>query len=80
MILIKDDAHDLGYMSYKSRNSHKYNGEVQPDYHSNLNHWQVGSVLFLLSRFMALADSSSEVLEIADEMEENENELIDEGV
>ena len=52
-----------------------YNNNV-----SNLHHWQVGSVLVLLSQFMAVADTASETLEIADEMEENENELIDEGV
>lgn len=80
MILIKDDAHDLKFMSYKSRNSHKYHGVVQTDHPSNLHHWQVGSVLVLLSQFMAVADTASETLEIADEMEENENELIDEGV
>ena len=80
MILTKDDAHDFGFMFYKSRNSHKYHGVVQPDHPSNLYHWQVGSVLVLLSQFMALADTASEALEIADEMEENGNELIDEGV
>ena len=81
-MIYKDDAHDFGFMFYISRNSHKYHGVVQPDHPSNLYHWQVGSVLVLLSQFMALAlaDTAPEALEIADEMEENGNELIDEGV
>jgi len=68
--MIRDDANDLGFMSYRSRNSHKYYGVISPDHPSNLHHWQVGSVLVLLSQFMALADTASEALEIASEMEE----------
>jgi hypothetical protein len=58
----------------------KFHAVVQPDHPSNLHHWQVGSVLVLLSQFKPLADTASEALEIADVMEENENELIDEGL
>lgn len=69
--MIKDDAHDLGFMSYRSRNSHKYHGVIKPDHPSNLHHWQVGSALVLISQLMALADTASEAMEIADEMEED---------
>ena len=72
--MIKDDAHDLGFTSYRSRANHKYHGVVRPDHPSALHHWQIGSMLVLLSQFLALADTAAEAAEIAEEIND-ESEL-----
>lgn len=66
--LIHDDKGDLGYFSYRGRNSHRYHGVPAPDHPSALHHWQAGALLVLLSLGLTLNNLANEAKEIQDEM------------
>lgn len=51
--LIKDDAGDLGYFTYRNRNRHTYHGKKSPHHPSPVHHYMLGTGLCLLSYFMA---------------------------
>lgn len=51
--LIRDDASDLGYFTYRNRRRHKYHGKLAPDHPSPFHHYQIGTILVLLSDFLA---------------------------
>jgi hypothetical protein len=61
--MIHDDRHDLGYFSYKSRNSHRYNGKLAPIHESVLHHWQLGSILVLMSQLIHLAQMGASAMD-----------------
>lgn len=51
--LIRDDKGDLGYLTYRNRRRHRYHGKLAPDHPSPVHHWQLGTLLILLSDFLA---------------------------
>lgn len=51
--LIRDDAGDLGYFNYRNRKRHKYHGIKSPHHPSPWHHYQVGTVVSLLSYALA---------------------------
>lgn len=53
--LIADDKHDIGYYSYRNRNSHFYHGRKAPHHPSVMHHWQVGGLLMFGAQMMAAA-------------------------
>lgn len=58
--LIHDDRGDLGYTTYKGRTSHFYNGRRSPDHVSPLHHWQVGTLLCLMSQILSVSNVAAE--------------------
>ncbi len=51
--LIKDDKGDLGTFNYRNRKRHTYHGKKAPNHPSPFHHYQVGTVIYLTSLFMA---------------------------
>lgn len=51
--LIRDDASDLGYFTYRNRKRHKYHGKHAPHHPSPFHHYQIGSLLVLASYIFA---------------------------
>jgi hypothetical protein len=58
--LIYDDKADLGFTSYKGRSSHKYHGKNAPNHPSPAHHWMAGTLLVMVSQFMALAATAQQ--------------------
>lgn len=48
--LIEDDRHDIGYTTYRNRNSHYYHGKRSPNHDSPWHHWQIGGILYIISQ------------------------------
>lgn len=63
--LIQDDKGDLGWMSYRNRNTHTYHGKVAPHHPSPLHHWQAGTLLCMLAQFMSIGALASDLTETA---------------
>jgi hypothetical protein len=51
--LIRDDAGDLGYLTYRNRKRHTYHGKKSPHHPSPLHHYQIGTIITLSSYFLA---------------------------
>jgi hypothetical protein len=66
--LIRDDASDLGYASYRGRQNHIYHGVRSPDHPSPLHHYQVGTVLCMVAQLLQLSTVASEAQEIAEDL------------
>jgi hypothetical protein len=65
--LIKDDAGDLGYFSYRNRRRHRYRGKPSPHHPSPLHHYHFGTLLCLTSYILA-------PLALASDMQEDSNQ------
>ena len=48
--LIEDDRADIGYTTYRNRNSHYYHGKKSPDHESPFHHWQIGGIAYIISQ------------------------------
>lgn len=51
--LIRDDKGDLGMLTYRNRRRHRYHGRRSPHHESPFHHWQAGTILVLMSDFLA---------------------------
>lgn len=51
LALVKDDASDIGWLTYKNRRLHRYHGKKAPDHESPFHHWQIGTILMLIGQF-----------------------------
>ena len=69
--LINDDSGDLYRTTYKYRPRYKYHGKRAPHHESPLHHWQLGTILVLLSQFGVLANTAMEAQEIVRGMEDD---------
>lgn len=77
--MIKDDRGDLGYASYRGRNSHIYHGSRSPNHSSPFHHYQVGTLLCLASQFLRLSTVAAEAQEAQaefDDIDFSEDEVI----
>jgi len=50
--MIKDDAHDLGWASYRGRRLSHYNGRHSPNHDSPVHHWMIGTALCLSAQVL----------------------------
>lgn len=80
--MIKDDASDLGWTTYKNRRLHHYAGRHAPNHSQPVHHWQVGTLMCIASQLMALASTAidaqntyAEIQAQLNEGEENDSKL-----
>ena len=68
--LIKDDKGDLGYLQYRNRRRHRYHGKISPHHPSPVHHYQIGTVIGLISYALApiamAIDLKEELQDISD--------------
>jgi len=61
--LIEDDRHDIGYTTYRNRNSHYYHGRKSPNHESPWHHWQIGGILYIISQIAGAIALTREIQE-----------------
>lgn len=64
--LVRDDAGDLGYASYRGRHNHIYHGKRSPDHPSPFHHYQVGTLMCLAAQLLQLGTVADEAREVAE--------------
>ena len=68
--LIKDDASDLGYASYRGRANHIYHGVRSPNHPSPFHHYQIGTALCMLAQILQLSTVAAEASEVAEDIQD----------
>ena len=58
--MIKDDKGDLGWITYRNRRLHHYQGHVAPHHPEPLHHYMFGTALCFLAQFAALISAAQE--------------------
>ena len=66
--LIRDDAGDLGYLTYRNRRRHRYHGRIAPDHPSPVHHYMAGTGILLMSYLFA---PIAMVIDMKDTLEED---------
>lgn len=88
-LLVRDDASDIGFFSYKNRTTHYYFGRPAPNHPSPWHHWQGGAIMMLMGMLGSLLSRFGETLlhmsGLVDEMEQElpaytQNELVEERI
>ena len=74
LLMLQDDAHDIGYFVYYNRRHHKYRGRSSPDHVSPFHHWQVGLVFLFLAQVGGLVNMLKQNVQIFSEIEQEERE------
>ena len=78
--MIYDDKGDLGYANYHGRRSHTYHGKNSPNHPSPWHHYQLGSVLVLLSQFLSLNSVAKDAQELYNESINENDDVVDNNV
>lgn len=73
--MIWDDKGDLGYTTYYNRRSHKYHGKTAPHHPSPIHHYQLGSLLVILSQLFALGGLANDLKGVANDLKPPEGEV-----
>ena len=69
--LIHDDKGDLGWVTYRNRNNHRYHGQIAPNHPSPFHHYQVGTLLCMLAQFMSIGALAQDVYDTPNDTEQS---------
>ena len=76
-LLVRDDASDIGYFSYRNRTTHYYFGRQAPHHPSPWHHWQGGAFMMLIGMLGSLFAKFGEALmQLSGVVDEMDNEFV----